>query len=86
MFLFADDSKFRSSVLDDLQNDLNQCIQWAIDKQMTYNLNKIQFIIFGRQTDSVLLFGDIPVNPSKSVIDLGITISHYLKWKSHIEK
>ena len=55
-----DDSKSRSPVLDDLENDLNQCIQWAIDNQMTYNLDKIQFIIFGRKTDSVLLFGDFP--------------------------
>ena len=48
MFLFVDDCKSISSDLPALERDFHNCLRWAQEKLMTFNLSKTNFIAFVR--------------------------------------
>ena len=88
MYLFADDSKSRSSSIEDLQRDLDRCVEWANSNGMTFNTDKTVLIHFANKhilpSPYHLTLGENIISDSCDVKDLGVKISKNLNWRSHI--
>lgn len=86
IFLYADDAKLYSNNPCILQSALNDVAKWIDRHQLFLAPNKCEHLVISR---SNVITNHFSVNgtviPSKSVIkDLGINISHNLKWSDHI--
>jgi len=83
---FADDTKIGNSVVTvedrlKLQQDLDKIAKWSEDWNMPFNVNKCQLLQIGNRNNkfSYEINGQ-KLNSSSSVKDLGVTISHNLKF------
>ena len=91
---FADDTRLYSAInsvtdCDDLQADLENIYKWADTNNMKFNSKKFQYINFGihpEDKDSNVYVGpDLNlINASKTVKDLGVTMSNDCMFDQHI--
>lgn len=93
--LYADDSKLGAKIenINDciqLQEDLDNVINWANEWQMTFNINKCHSVHFSNKKSLNFNFNysmnDQALEKSLIEKDLGILISSDLKWDNHISK
>jgi Reverse transcriptase (RNA-dependent DNA polymerase)/Endonuclease-reverse transcriptase len=86
--LYADDTKIYSNPLDgsqQLQTDLNNIFQWTKDWLLTLNINKCNVLHIGKNNPRIpYTIDSTTIAAVNNQIDLGITVSHDLKWEDHI--
>ena len=86
--LFADDSKAYSSSPDDLQQTLDDMSTWLTERQLLLAPQKCMLLKIGKNSitnDSTYTIDNHPVQEWPSVKDLGVFISHDLKWSFHVD-
>ena len=91
--LFADDSKCAKvikSISDcySLQVDLDNVSCWSKDWRVRFNSTKCEILSVGRKRSLIVHTYKLDNNPLKHVKqekDLGILVTSYLKWSSHID-
>ena len=87
MFLYADDAKLFSHNAAQLQCDLNSLASWLLHRQLSLSPSKCQHLAIAKNlcnAPSKFFIGIEDVSCTDTVIDLGINISHNLKWYHHI--
>ena len=47
LFMYADDSKVKSSSVHDLESDLKHFVTWSSDNGMDFNLQRTQYLVIG---------------------------------------
>ena len=91
--LFADDLKLYSEITVDrpsssLQHTLDNTYEFANDRQLTINLVKCNVLSTSRAssipTNTVYLINNITIKSVPEVVDLGVTVSSDLSFKTHI--
>ena len=92
---FADDTRAAAGILNienhtQLQNDLNTIYKWAEQNNMQFNDSKFEKITYGNNEelkDLCYIAADgSPIQTSRDVKDLGITMSDDASFKTHITK
>ena len=96
VFHFADDTSFlcpgnsASSIIKDLQKDMNCLYDWLCANKLSLNVGKTEFILFKpvrKKLSAVYLkFQGKKIRESKKVKYLGLIIDHKLKWKNHVSE
>ena len=82
---FADDTKVFGKVSDPtdhflLQDDINHLIEWSIDWQMLFNVDKCKVMNFGKKNQEYAYYmNDHKLDSVTAEKDLGIWISHDVK-------
>ena len=86
-YLFADDLKFLSVNLTELQvqTDLQSLEIWVIKNRMALATDKCAKLTFRGKDTIFKLFGE-PLKTEANVRDLGITLTSDLTWNMHISK
>ena len=88
IYLYADDTKLFSSDPSELQTNLNIVECFTISHQLTLAPKKCQHlaITWKRHATSINQYciGDHVIETTDKVKDLGILISHDLKWSAHV--
>ena len=87
MFLYADDAKLFSHNAAQLQCDLDNLASWLLHRQLSLSPSKCQHLAITKNlcnAPSKFFIGIEDISCADTVIDLGINISHNLKWYHHI--
>ena len=94
--LYADDStliysgKNTTEIKENIEYDLNQCLDYFRANRMSVNLSKTEFIIFNLSNKVIdpisLHVEDWHIHLSKSCKLLGIILDEKLTWKEHLSK
>jgi hypothetical protein len=85
--LFADDAKIYSSDATDLQISLDRISEFFRSRQLQLAPDKCELLVLGKTADSTSFHLEgTTIRHEDSVKDLGIWISHDLKWETHIKK
>ena len=91
--LFADDCKLFSKIIlnrpsPDLQDCLNRLCTFAEQRQLSINIPKCYVLSTSRSSSSnntaLYFINNQPIISASSVVDLGVTISYDLSFKTHI--
>ena len=91
--LFADDCKLFSKILlnrpsSDLQDCLNKLCNFAEQRQLSVNIPKCYVLSTSRSSScnntALYFINSQPINSASSVVDLGVTVSSDLSFKTHI--
>jgi ribonuclease P/MRP protein subunit RPP40 len=92
IFKFADDSKLMGKVgtkgqVDALRRDLDKVSEWAERWQMQFNIGKCKVLHFGSSNrESSYMLQSVRVTASNEEKDLGVKISHDLKFHKQVEE
>ncbi|CAH2106015.1 unnamed protein product [Euphydryas editha] len=86
--IFADDTKIMGNPLishNIIQQDLDRIGQWTQDWLMSLNAAKCTVLHIGSNNPKMCYkIGSVSLKPVNSQKDLGVTITHNLKWDVHI--
>ena len=88
VYAYADDLKILGTNCNSIQIALNKIENWSAEWQLNINCNKSEHITFSRtsSTKPDFFFNNLTIPKTDIVKDLGILISHDLKWKNQISK
>ena len=87
VFLYADDAKLFSHNVAQLKCDLDNLASWLLRRQLSLSPSKCQHLAITKNlcnAPSKFFIGIEDISCADTVIDLGINISHNLKWYHHI--
>ena len=88
IYLYADDTKLFSSDPSELQTNLNIVECFTSSRQLTLAPSKCQHLAITRKRYATSInqycIGDHAIETTDKVKDLGILISHDLKWSAHV--
>ena len=85
--LFADDAKIHSSDAADLQESLDHMSHFFRSRQVDLAHEECKLLVVGKPDEHVSFnFEGTSIMHTNSIKDLGIWISHDLKWKTHVNK
>lgn len=92
-FMFADDTKLLSLrqlclTSTDLQSDLDCLSMWSERNMMEFNIDKCNILLFRSNNSNIPLLHlcGKTLNTTHSEKDLGVLVSHDLKWSEHIKE
>ena len=89
LFNYADDNTIlvsasdKDTVLDKLQRNANDVVQWCNNNQMEANASKFQVMI-SNDVDSKVKIGDVEITSEKSVKLLGVHLDNDFSFNEHI--
>ena len=84
--LFADDSKIYGNDFSELQSSLNDLGEWLKDRHLKLAPEKCFSLHIGKHNTShqSFFFNETCISSSQAIKDLGIYVTHNLKWTTHI--
>ena len=90
--LFADDSKCHRTIVQNsdclaLQEDIDTLFHWSKDWRLRFNVKKCEVLSVTRKQRPIVnnyLLDGHPIKRANQQSDLGVIISHDLKWHEHI--